>query len=157
MYLLNLSDGKKLPASIERLVNAELKKITKNRYSFNWKLEAGYTIYKISTEDSLDILGLMSIQYFDREQRMHVRLLAVSAENIGENKMIERIAGNLFAFAARLALKKYGATAAISLVPKTVLAQHYMDKYGFEQAGISLFIEGAKLIDLLNKYYYDKK
>jgi len=42
-----------------------------------------------------------------------------------------------------------------SLTPKTALGQHYMDKYGFEQAGQNLFMEGKRLIKLLKEYDYD--
>ena len=50
---------------------------------------------------------------------------------------------------------KYGIFAAVSLVPKTLLRQYYMDKYGFEQAGVSLYMEGRQLIKLLKEYDYD--
>ena len=47
-----------------------------------------------------------------------------------------------------MAVNRYGATAAISLVPKTQLINHYIRKYGFQIAGKSLFMEGTSLINL---------
>ena len=155
MHLIEVLTGKKYPVSIELISQLDLKKITKKRYSFNWRTEKEQTIYKIILEGQTDILGLMSIEYYESESRIHVRLLAVSIENKGKGKLYERIAGTLLAFAARDAIKLFDAKAAISLTPKTNLRQHYMDEYGFEQAGISLFMEGKNLQKLLKTYHYD--
>jgi hypothetical protein len=155
MFLKVVSTNRKLPAIIELVVEADYKTITKKRYSFNWKPEKAGTVYKLTAKGYIDILGLMSLTFFENEQRIEIKLLAVVAEQIGKNKQVDRIAGNLIAFAGRLAYKKYGPMAAISLIPKTELQQHYMNKYGFEQAGISLFMEGSQLINLLNDYDYD--
>ena len=155
MHLIEVSTGKKYPVSIEMINESDFKEITKKRYSFNWKAEKEQTIYKIILKGQTDILGLMSIEYYKSESRIHVRLLAVSIENKGKGKLYERIAGTLLAFAARDAIKLFGSKAAISLTPKTSLGQHYMDEYGFEQAGISLFMEGKNLQKLLKTYHYD--
>ena len=129
--------------------------MTKKHFSFNWKLEKSRAVYKLTTRGRTDILGLMSLSFFDDEQRIEIRLLAVAEQHKGSDKKIDRIAGNLIAFAARMSFKKYGAMAAISLVPKTELGQYYMDKYGFQQAGLSLFMEGKELMKLLKEYDYD--
>jgi formate dehydrogenase assembly factor FdhD len=63
----------------------------------------------------------MSLEFFDEEYRIEIRLMAVMKEQIGRHKTLDRIAGNLFAFAAKLPITKYGAIAAVSLVPKTEL------------------------------------
>ena len=154
MHLIEVFTGKKYPVSIELINQLDFKEITKKRYSFNWKAEKEQTIYKI-LKDQTDILGLMSIEYYKSESRIHVRLLAVSIENKGKGKLYERIAGTLLAFAARDAIKLFGFKAAISLTPKTSLGQYYMDEYGFEQAGTSLFMEGRNLQELLKTYDYD--
>ena len=155
MHLIEVSTGKKYPVSIEIINESDFKEITKKRYSFNWKAEKEQTIYKIIPEGQTDFFELMSIKYYKSKSRIHVRLLAVSIENKGRGKLYERISGNLLAFAARDAIKLFGSKAAISLTPKTSLGQHYMDEYGFEQAGISLFMEGKNLQKLLKTYHYD--
>jgi hypothetical protein len=94
----------------------------------------------------------MSLALWDTEYRIEIKLLAVSKENVGTSKIYDHISGSLIAFAARLSIKKYGADAAVSLVPKTLIAKHYIDKYGFEAAGKSLFIQGGKLYNLIEKY-----
>jgi hypothetical protein len=97
----------------------------------------------------------VSFEFFDEEYRIEIRLMAVLKEQIGRNKTLDRIAGNLFAFASKLSIIKYGALAAVSLVPKTELGQYYMDKYGFEQAADSLFLEGLSLLRLIYEYDHD--
>jgi hypothetical protein len=155
MHLIEVSTGKRHEIIIELVSEDDLKKVTKKKYSFKWKVEKAHMLYKLKIKGQDDILGLMSLEKVDEENRIEVRLLAVSAENIGKNKLFERIVGNLFAFACRLALKEYGQMGAISLIPKTVLGRHYMDKYGFEQAGKHLFVAGKELLHLLNEYDYD--
>ena len=155
MFSIVDSEGKKRPVSIEQVIAADFKKISKTRYFFDWKLEKKFFVYKLFLKGQTDILGLVSLDYFDTEYRVEIRLLASSKENVGGNKSIGGIAGNLFASAARLSITRYGEMAAISLVPKTDLGQHYMDTYGFEQAGRSMFMEGARLLDLLKNYDHD--
>ena len=155
MFLTVVSSNQKLQAIIEPVLETDYKTIAKKRYSFNWKAEKVRTVYKITIKGDIDILGLMSLEFFKSEQRIEIKLLAVVKENVGNDKKIDRIAGNLLAFAARLAYKEYGPMAAISLIPKTELRQHYMNKFGFEQAGRSLFLEGDQLIKLLKEYDYD--
>ena len=154
MYVLDLSDGSKLPAVIHLVKDDDYKKLTKKRYFFNWKQEQSRVVYKLHLSSQDDILGLISITYIDDESRVAINLLAVAKEQVGNDKQLDRIAGNLFAHAAKLAITRYGADAAISLIPKTELGQHYIDKYHFSQAGISLFAEGKSLLKLLKEYEY---
>jgi hypothetical protein len=156
MFIIDLSVNIKLPVTIERLADEDHKVITKKRFMFNWKQERTQIVYKLRIDGQTDILGLMSVEYFDTEERLEIRLLEVSKENVGAGKSLGRIAGILIAFAARLAVKKYGSLAAISLVPKTVLSQYYIEMYHFEPAGKSLFMEGQTLWNILNEYHYDR-
>lgn len=155
MFITAINSGYKFPVIISPVEPGDYKKINKSSYSFNWKLEKNFAVYKIIEEGSSVILGLMSLEFFDEEYRIEIRLMSVLKEQIGKNKTLDRIAGNLFAFAAKLSIKKYGAIAAVSLVPKTELGQYYMDKYGFEQAADSLFLEGSSLLRLIYEYDHD--
>jgi hypothetical protein len=151
MFLIKTAGGDKLRAIIEPIEKADFKKLTRSRFAFNWK--AMTNIYKLSIAGQSEILGVISILAIDKEERIEIKLLAVSKENVGPNKTYERIAGNLIAFVAKTSVLRYGANAAISLIPKTELGQHYMNKYGFEQAGRSLFLEGEKMINIINEFY----
>jgi hypothetical protein len=68
---------------------------------------------------------------------------------------MQRIAGNLIAFAAGRAIMKYGGNAVVSLVPKTLLYDHYINKYHFAPAGKSLFIGGISLSKIITEYDHD--
>ncbi len=157
MYLTSVPGGEKIPVSIVLVKESDYTRISKKRYFFNWKIEKSYLVYKLEIKDQKDIIGLISIDIIDEEQRIEIRLLAVAKEQIGNYKTLDRIAGNLFAFIARLAVKKYGAFAAVSLRPKTALRKYYMNKYGFEEAGSSLFLEGKSLLSIINRFDDEKE
>ena len=152
MYVTSVPGGDRIPVSIVLVKESDFKKITKKRYFFNWKIEKSYTVYKLEIRDEKDILGLISIDIIEEEKRIEIRLIAVAKEQVGIYKTIDRIAGNLFAFAARLAFKKFGVRAAVSLIPKTSLRKYYMNKYGFEQAGNNIFLEGRSLLNIIKIY-----
>ena len=74
-----------------------------------------------------------------------------SAKNKGLHKEVDQIAGCLLAFAAQLSFEKgyFGFT---SLVPKTELIELYVKKYGFEQFGRQLAVDGQSAINLIEKF-----
>ncbi len=130
-------------------------KITEDRYWFKWKEEKGYSVFKLQIKGTDDILGLISLNIIPQESRVEIRLLAVSKENRGSEKIFEEIAGNLIAFASIQAIRQFGEMACISLIPKTELIAHYKQEYGMLEAGKSLFLDGKELITLISKYDYD--
>jgi hypothetical protein len=74
-----------------------------------------------------------------------------SNDNKGKEKKIDRIAGCLLAFAAKLAFEK-GYLGFVSLIPKTELIELYVKKYGFIAYGNQLAIEKQASINLIDKY-----
>lgn len=155
MYIIDISTGKKISVTISRILKNDFKLITQKDFFFNWRAEDPNSIYKLYRDDDESILGLISFDNFSEEQRIHVNLIAVSKVNKGKQKNLDRIAGNLLAFAGNVAISLYGYEAAISLIPKTELVSHYVTKYRFQPAGRSLFMDGKELIDLINQYYYE--
>ncbi len=97
----------------------------------------------------------MSLVDIKKESRIEIRLLAVSAENRGTGKTYEHIIGDLIAFACKYALRLYGELACVSLIPKTEIVQHYINKYGMYEAGVSLCLDGIELINLIKTYDHD--
>src|SRR4051812_27256519 len=114
MFVLEVSTNKKLKAVIEPLVEPDYKALTRKRFFFNWKAEKSNAVYKLRIDRNADIPGVVSASFVHDEQRVEIKLLAVSAENVGKAKQIDRITGNLIAFTCRMAIKKYGAAAAVS-------------------------------------------
>jgi hypothetical protein len=153
MALIEVATGKKLMASITPLANADFKQITKKRYFFDWQKERGVSdLFKLTLQGKSEILGLLALIDFPREFRVQIHLLCVSLENQGKAKMYEGITGSLIAFAGRVAITKYFEQACISLLPKTELRSHYKAKYGMMDGGPQLFLEGARLYELVKKY-----
>jgi hypothetical protein len=88
------------------------------------------------------------------EKRIEINLLTVSIENKGRNKIYDRVAGCLIGFACSLADDKYGKDACVSLVPKTNLKKHYMQKYQMIEAGRRLCLEEETLNNIIKEYLY---
>lgn len=121
-------------------------------FNFKWEIIDPQKVFKLTLAENDEAIGLMALELFDSEQRVEIKLIESSAGNIGRNKYYSRIAGCLLAHAARIAVTRYGARAAISLIPKTKLINHYIGEYGFQFAGKSLFMEGKSLIKLIDYY-----
>lgn len=154
MEITEVSTGKVKKVKVLVLDRKDIKKIPKSRYSFDWKkVDAAATIFILCEEGGQDILGAMAILKFPEEVRNEIKLLAVSRENVGKNKLYEGIAGCLIGFACRECLNEYDELAAVSLVPKTKLKPHYMRKYGMQDAGYQIFLSDISLMKIINKYY----
>ena len=82
-----------------------------------------------------------------------IRLLTVSLENKGtKTKEYERITGNLITHVCQEAKKRFQVNAMVALKPKTILRNHYIATYGFEQAGNLIALTGMELEELLKAY-----
>lgn len=147
-----MSTGQVFRVEILPVEKSDYKQITKKRYFFDWKVENEYEVYKLQIVGRDDILGLVSVQRIPEELRVHIRLLTVSKENRGSKKKYENITGNLLTFIAQIALKEYKGFACVSLKPKGVIAQHYIDKYDMNITGASLSMEISEILNLIKTY-----
>lgn len=155
MYIVENSSGKKLQIEINSVKDAELRSLKQERYFFDWSLERNHEVYKLCVIGSSDILGLISLEHIPTEWRVHIRLLTVSIENRGKEKVYDRIAGNLIAHAAKIAVFDYGELACVSLRPKSQIAQHYIVTYNMMSTGLTLSIEVPEILNLINQYDHD--
>lgn len=155
MNIIDTSTGEKHSVDILSVEIDEFKTLRKDRYFFDWKIEKNQEVYKLQIKGSSDILGLASIERIPQEWRIHIRLLTVSKENKGIEKKYDKIAGNLIAYVAKIALREFGELACVSLRPESQIAQHYIQKYNMNKTGITLNIEVPEIIDLINLYDND--
>ncbi|MFK7749716.1 MAG: N-acetyltransferase [Kordia sp.] len=155
MVILETATGNSHQVDITLVDNLDYQKITKARYFFDWKTEKQFEVYKLYTFGSNEILGLISLERIPDEWRIHIRLLTVSVENQGKQKLFEKIAGNLIAHAAKLAVEAYGVLTCVSLRPKTEIAKHYIETYNFRVTGLTLSIEVPEIIHLINRFDHD--
>lgn len=153
MEIKSIASGRGKAITVKETVAEDFKFLTKKRFSFIWKtFRNSTTVFKLQIAGEDDILGVMGLIDWPEEKRIEIKLLASSKENIGKQKMYDGIAGCLIAFACRLAVHKYGPDACVSLVPKTELIKHYMQKYHMADAGRQLYVDGNDLIKMLKKY-----
>ncbi len=155
MVIVETATGNSQPIEIVPVDTADYQTLTKKRYFFNWKQEKTFEVYKLRTLTSNDILGLISLERIPSEWRVHIRLLTVSVENCGQHKKFDRIAGNLIAFTAKIAILAYAELACVSLRPKTEIAQHYINTYKMTATGLTLSIEMPEIINLINRFDHD--
>lgn len=156
MIIVDRISGVSKEIEILPVEQVDYRLITKEKFWFNWKEEIPFKVYKLCLKKSDDILGLISLAAFHDESRIEIRLLAVSKDNRGKNKKYAHIAGNLIAFACIESIKMFGDLACVSLIPKTKLIQHYIDKYGMLPAMKSLYLDGPELLELIIKYDHDE-
>jgi len=151
MRVLHVASGKYSEALVSLLHREELTEEVKTRFNFDWEREAAYRTYKITIVNDDCIMGLMSTLIIAKEYRVEIRLLESAQENVGRNKIYDRVAGCLIATACQLSFEnRYDGF--VSLVPKTELISHYTEKYHFYRMGGHLVIEGAVARNLIIEY-----
>jgi hypothetical protein len=156
MHIVATSTGAKQKIEIVPVEEGDFKSLRKERYFFDWKQERNFEMYKLRIPESNEILGLISLERIPSEWRVHIRLLTVSSENKGKRKIYDKIAGNLIAFVAKIAVSDYAEMACVSLRPKSQIAQHYIKKYNMTQTGLTLSIEVPEILKLINLYDHDE-
>lgn len=152
MNVLDTVSGEKHAIEILPVEETDFKSITKSRYFFNWKTEKEFEVYKLRISGANEILGLISLERIPDEWRVHIRLLTVSKENKGREKLYENIAGNLIAYAGKIAINDYAEYACVSLRPKLQIAAHYINTYNMRTTGMTLSLEAPEIIALINLY-----
>lgn len=155
MHVINLLNGKKFPVDVLPVEKRDYKSIRRIDFYFNWRDEAGYGVYKLVMKGDKNILGLISVERFPMEWRLHIRLLCAARNHVGKNKIYDRIAGNLMAYVAKLAVTEFGVMACLSLRPKTSLQSHYCRKYRMNATGTILSLEVPEINNLINEYCHE--
>lgn len=155
MHVVETASGSKYQIEILPLEQGDYKSLKKKRYFFDWKTEKEFEVYKLRIAGANDILGLVSLERIPQEWRVHIRLLTVSVENKGEGKQYQKIAGNLIAYAAKIAVREFAEYACVSLTPKNQVARHYIDKYQMRVTGKTLSIEVPEILDLIKSYDHE--
>lgn len=158
MPLKESKSGKSLASSIELVIKSDFEWVEKsNQFKFDWRIESHNEVYKIYLLDAEDeILGLMSLVDYPTEYRIHLNLIETAANQRGKVKTIENIAGCLLAFGCQVAFTR-GYYGFLSLQPKTKLISLYQERYGFQQFGRLLAVEGKSSRSLIQKYLFHEE
>jgi len=154
MEIVETASGHVYQVVISAVSPNEIKLLTKTKYSFSWRTTAKvYPLFKLTIEGQDEILGVMALANYPSDNRLEIKLLASSKENVGQTKKFEGIVGCFLTYACGESLKNYGELACVSLLPKTALRKHYMDKYDMLDGGRQIFLEGKALLDWAKKIF----
>jgi hypothetical protein len=154
MEITEIKTGTKKEVEIKKIKLADIKILPKSRFYFDWSaVDIDASVFILNEVGNGDVLGAIAILKFPKEFRYEIKLLAVSKENVGYNKIYDGIAGCLMAFACKECLREYGEPACVSLIPKTKLKSHYIRKYEMEDAGWHIFLADLALMKMINTYY----
>ncbi len=162
----------KLTNSIENAVSGEVfdtlvtllrptdsKQIKKVEWAFNWQTELKdktRQVYKLTTVNNPTIVhGLISLT--DKGDHVFMDLIESAKFNKGKNKLYKGVAGNLVAFACKLAFEK-DYDGVVSFIAKTQLIGHYEQTLGAKLfGGNRMFIDTKEALILTIKYFKDFK
>lgn len=154
MYIKEVATGKIIKVEV---LAFHWKRSYQTLFKFNWNTERLiYALHLVAENDK--VMGLIALQHYPEEARIHINLLEVNNEDVGKHKKHERIAGCLIAFACQLSKQHYKDFPVVSLTAKTNLIHIYRQKYGFTALGNQMmFVEGQKLLDLIHRYITEEK
>ncbi|HAC14685.1 MAG TPA: N-acetyltransferase [Bacteroidetes bacterium] len=155
MYIEEISTGIRHKIVITQVDLHDYERLTPERFFFDWKKEKYFEVLKLYRVDINDILGVISIQTKSDEWYHHIRLLSVSIENAGYTKIYDRIVGNLITYVSKRAIEDFGEKACVTLVPKTKLMPHYIQKYHFIPVGNVLCLTIPEIFTLIEEYDHD--
>ena len=147
--------GRKLDTSIERATRSDLKGLGPG-WKFEWLAELRrHEVYKLVVPELDDeIHGLVSLS---REaDHVFTHLVENHPLNVGREKRYEGVAGNLFAFAAKLSFE-LGHQGFVCFVAKTQLIGHYQKKFGAQRMGRGprMHLDTTAAQTLMRSYFGD--
>jgi len=136
--------------------NAELKQVTtKNGWAFNWKTEvvdSKKQVYKLTIVNNPGVIqGLLSLSV--ESDHIFMNLVESAPFNIGKNKLYAGVAGNLVAYACKVAFEK-GFDGFVAFDAKTKLIPHYQKTLGaYHFGGRRMIISTKPAQILVDKYF----
>ena len=154
----NAITGDSFKTEIVELTSADIRKLKKSDWLFDWKAEAkmdNKTVYKLVITDNTSIIqGLISLQ--DRGDHIFMPLIESNKFNRGAKKVYLGVPGNLVAFACKLSSDK-GYDGYVSFESKTRLIEHYQNTLGAHVLFGNIMAINTKAATKLIEQYFPKK
>lgn len=129
-------------------------------WKFNWLDDnlKDAEIYKLCTEESREIQGLVAITDFQKDMAVYVDIAESAQHNLGENKKFNGVGGHLFAIAAQISVEKgYGGFVFMDAKNRE-LVNHYHKTLGAVLLGrphpYRMFIDEENAARLLETYTF---
>lgn len=127
----NAITGDSFKTEVLELTPADIRKIKKAEWLFDWKAEAKQPdrkVYKLVIADNADIIqGLITLQ--DRGDHIFMPLIESNKFNRGAKKVYLGVPANLVAFGCKLSFDK-GYSGYVSFESKSRLIEHYRKTLG---------------------------
>jgi hypothetical protein len=156
----NVVTGDSFRTDVILISKTDLKNISKkNKWLFDWKFEFKQPqrdVYKLTIVNNETVIqGLMSVEV--KSDHVYMHLVESAPFNKGKTKMYAGVAGNLVAFACKLAFQR-GYEGNVSFFSKTQLVQHYIETLGAKHVGGRIMIiDTISALKLINKYFPNEK
>ncbi len=151
----NARTGEVFDTVITKVDNTNSKVIKDKDWLFNWHKEItikNRTVHKLCTVNNPTIIqGLICIE--DNKDHIFMHLVENAKFNIGLNKIYMGVAGNLVAFACKMAFEK-GYDGFLAFDAKTELIDHYVKTLKATHfRGQRMFVQSEAAEFLVNKYF----
>lgn len=152
--VVEVATGRKYATDIRRMELAEITPLSQEGWRFDWvrQLSVGEVYGLLIPKAGRAIHGLMSLSREAGFIQLH--LLESHPENIGRSKRFKGVAGNLVAFAARLAFA-LGFRGHVAFEAKTELISHYEQTLGARRIHGSqrMYLDRAASTKLVAQYF----
>lgn len=155
MFVVEQETKTKIQVELVKQERHQIELLSKDDFEFDWSAELAHTIVSLQLVETSEVIGLVSFEIVQEELRIEINTLELSKNNVGQNKTYDRIAGILISYVCKISFQ-YGFFGFVSLVPKTLLIDHYKQKYGFEQYGRQLAIDFDRSEYLIEEYLEKK-
>ncbi|MFM9960427.1 MAG: hypothetical protein ACKV2Q_04295 [Planctomycetaceae bacterium] len=148
-----VATGRTLVTDVQRATRSDLKSLGPE-WQFDWAKELGHAeVFKLVVpEVGKEIHGLISLS---REaDHVFVHLVENHPRNVGRRKQFAGVAGNLFAYAAKISFD-LGHDGFVSFVAKTELIDHYRRTLGATciGRGPKMYIDSRAAKKLIESYF----
>jgi hypothetical protein len=138
------------------IVLSTAKQLKKDGWKFDWDKSFGAISQKIAYLENEKIQGLVEFEEVPSSLYNIIYRIELAPENIGKNRKIDNIAGTLFAYVAKDSLDA-GFEGFVVFDSKTILIDHYVEKYGAQVLfGNRLYFDTKASKALINKYLKGK-
>ena len=152
----NVMTGESFDTAVAAVLAADLRTTTKKAgWRFKWWDETkqpGHQVFKLTTVENPTIVqGLISLEAMEDHVFMH--LIENAPFNLGKHKAYTGVAGNLVAYACKLAFEA-GHEGNVGFVSKTTLIDHYITTLGARRLmGQRMAIDTPEAYVLVSRYF----
>ena len=146
--------GRSFPTEIQPATRDDVSRLSDDGWRFDWILQLSVSeVYKLTVPSLGQLVhGLISLSRDDGF--VQVNLIESHPENIGRNKKYVGVAGNLFAYATKVAFE-LGFNGFIAFEAKSELISHYEESLGARRIGDSqrMYLDEEAATKLVAKYF----